>query len=216
MGWFFGSNDSSSTSGSAPSSSIEPPKQEFSLGFDPATVNVSSILSTPIDAAKLHPLAGLDRGLEYLNIEDEALSSMPGSHGIIPIKDWTDDLCYGTGTVYLLGLGMGGAYGLVEGLRKTPADASFKLRLNGILNAVTRRGPFLGNSAGVLTLIYNLINASIGKYRGKHDDWNSIASGAIAGAMFKCTKGPKPMLIATGLMTAAAGAWCTIKHAVFE
>lgn len=221
MGWFFGNKNSTevgdhaSSLESHPSTTVSQPKQEFSLGFDPASVDVSSILSTPIDAAKLHPLAGLDRGLEYLNIEDEALSSMPGSHGIIPIKDWTDDLCYGTGTVYLLGLGMGGAYGLAEGLRKTPADASFKLRLNGILNAVTRRGPFLGNSAGVLTLIYNLINASIGKYRGKHDDLNSLASGAIAGALFKCTKGPKPMLIASGLMTTAAGAWCAIKRALF-
>ncbi|VVT43487.1 uncharacterized protein SAPINGB_P000008 [Magnusiomyces paraingens] len=216
MGWFFGNNNNNnSNETSAQVSSIEPAKSEYSLGFDPSTVNVSSILSSPIDSTKLHPLAGLDRGLEYLNIEDDALSSLPGSQGIIPIKGWTDDLCYGTGTVYLLGLGVGGAYGLIEGLRKTPADASFKLRLNGILNAVTRRGPFLGNSAGVLTLIYNLINASIDKYRGKHDDWNSLASGAIAGAMFKCTKGPKPMLIASGLMAGAAGAWCAIKRAIF-
>lgn len=215
MGWFSSSKDTSNVESTQSTSIANEPKAELSLGFDPSTVNVSDILSTPMDASKLHPLAGLDRGLEYLNIEDETISSMPGSHGIIPIKDWTDDLCYGTGTVYLLGLGSGGLYGLAEGLRKTPADASFKLRLNSILNAVTRRGPFLGNSAGVLTLVYNLINASIGKYRGEHDDWNSLASGAIAGAVFKCTKGVKPMLIASGLMTAAAGAWCALKRAIF-
>lgn len=213
MGWFTGNN--TSTSGGASDTLVNDPKPEISLGFDPTTINVSDILSTPMDATKLHPLAGLDRGLEYLTIEDETVPVMPGAHGIIPIKDWTDDLCYGTGTMYMLGLGLGGTYGLAEGLRKAPVDASFKLRLNGILNAVTRRGPFLGNSAGVLTLVYNLINASIDKYRGEHDDLNSLASGALAGAIFKCTKGVRPMIIASGFMTAAAGVWCGLKRVIF-
>jgi len=38
---------------------------------------------------------------------------------------------------------------------------SGKLLLNNILNHVTRRGPFLGNSAGVLAMTYNIINAYI-------------------------------------------------------
>ena len=36
---------------------------------------------------------------------------------------------------------------------------SGKLILNNILNHVTRRGPYLGNSAGVLAMMYNLLNA---------------------------------------------------------
>ena len=36
---------------------------------------------------------------------------------------------------------------------------SGKLILNNILNHVTRRGPYLGNSAGVLAMTYNLLNA---------------------------------------------------------
>lgn len=36
---------------------------------------------------------------------------------------------------------------------------SGKLILNNILNHVTRRGPFLGNSAGVVAMTYNLLNA---------------------------------------------------------
>ena len=39
------------------------------------------------------------------------------------------------------------------------ARQSGKLMLNNILNHVTRRGPFLGNSAGVLAMTYNLIDA---------------------------------------------------------
>lgn len=211
MSWIFGSNKetTSSSNTSAPA--------EVSFAFDPSSAqDVSSFLSAPIDAARLHPLAGLDKGLEYLNIEDESLTSLPGAVGIIPIKDWTDDLCYGTGAVYLTGLTVGGAYGFAEGLRNAPASATAKLRLNGILNAVTRRGPFLGNSAGVLALVYNGVNSTIGYYRGEHDYMNSLAAGALSGAVFKCTKGPKPMLIASALMTTAAGAWCGLKKAVFE
>lgn len=213
MSWIFGgSNNNQQTSQPASSS---PP--EVTFAFDPASVqDVSSFLSAPIDAAKLHPLAGLDKGLEYLNIEDESLTNLPGAVGIIPIKDWTDDLCYGTGAVYLTGLSVGGAYGFAEGLRNAPPNASAKLRLNGILNAVTRRGPFLGNSAGVLALVYNGVNSTIGYYRGKHDYMNSLAAGALSGAVFKCTKGPKPMLISSLLMTSAAGVWCGLKRAFFE
>jgi hypothetical protein len=36
---------------------------------------------------------------------------------------------------------------------------SGKLILNNILNHMTRRGPYLGNSAGVLAMMYNLLNA---------------------------------------------------------
>ena len=38
---------------------------------------------------------------------------------------------------------------------------SGKLILNNILNHVTRRGPYLGNSAGVLAMMYNLLNAYV-------------------------------------------------------
>lgn len=212
MSWIFGGNSSSKQ---GQQEAVEAPKNEVTFNFDPSSVqDVNSFLN--VDATKLHPLAGLDQGLEYLNIEDESLTNLPGGHGIIPIKDWTDDLCYGTGAVYLTGLTVGGAYGLAEGLRNTPANASFRLRLNGILNAITRRGPFLGNSAGVLTLVYNGINSSIDYFRGEHDYLNSLAAGALSGAIFKSTKGPKPMMIASALMTGAAGAWCVLKRAVFE
>lgn len=37
-----------------------------------------------------------------------------------------------------------------EGMRRNLGTSSFKLRLNSVLNSVTRRGSFLGNSLGVL------------------------------------------------------------------
>jgi import inner membrane translocase subunit TIM23 len=43
---------------------------------------------------------------------------------------------------------VGGAWGLAEGLR-SPVGSNAKLRVNAVLNACTRRGPLVGNSAGV-------------------------------------------------------------------
>lgn len=202
--WLFG--------GGSNSNNQESPK-EVTFAFDPQSAQDVSSFLTPdnLDTSKLHPLAGLDQGLEYLNLEDESLTDLPGAHGVIPIKDWTDDLCYGTGAVYLSALGVGGAYGLAEGLRKTQDAASSRLRLNGVLNAITRRGPFLGNSAGVLALTYNGINSTIGYYRGQHDVFNSLGAAGLAGAVFKATQGPRPMLIASGIMMSVAGAWNVVK-----
>lgn len=42
-----------------------------------------------------------------------------------------------------------------EGVRRPLAVSNTRLRINSVLNSITRRGTFIGNSAGVLgTLIY--------------------------------------------------------------
>lgn len=179
--------------------------------FDPSSAqDVSSFLSdTAIpDPSQLHPLAGLNQeALDYLTLEDSALDELPGSRSALPSRGWSDDLCYGTGTTYLAALTTGGTWGLIEGLNKTPASAPPKLRLNGVLNSITRRGPFLGNSAGVVAMVYNCINSTLGVARGKHDSANSIVAGALSGALFKSTRGLKPMMISGGIVAGIAGAW---------
>lgn len=169
-------------------------------------------LSAFTEAAKLHPLAGLDKGVEYLDLEDDRLSDLEGAQGVIASRDWKDDLCYGTGTVYLFGLGIGGAYGLQEGLLKMPADSSPKLKLNTVLNHITKRGPFLGNTAGCLAIGYNMVDALLDHWRGKHDEINSLAAGAITGALFRLAAGVKPMAYSAAMMTGAAGAWCGLRR----
>lgn len=96
---------------------------------------------------------------------------------------------------------------MIEGLRKTPTSAPPKIRLNAVLNSMTRRGPFLGNSAGVIAMVYNGINSTIGYYRGRHDSANSIVAGALSGMLFKSSRGIRPMMISGGLVASAAGAW---------
>lgn len=179
--------------------------------FDPtAAHDVSSFLSSTAipDPSELHPLAGLNREtLDYLTLEDSALNELPGSQSALPSRGWTDDLSYGTGMTYLSALSIGGLWGLTEGLKKTPPSASPKLRLNSVLNSVTRRGPFLGNSAGVIAMVYNGVNSTLGYARGKHDAANSILAGALSGMLFKSTRGLRPMLISGGIVASAAAAW---------
>lgn len=184
--------------------------------FPSQSLNASNIQDLPsllgpnstFDPSSLHPLAGLNRDtLDYLSLEDTKLSDLPGAHSALPSRGWTDDLCYGTGVTYLAALSLGGAWGLAEGLSRSPASAPPKLRLNSILNAVTRRGPFLGNSAGVIAMVYNGFNSTIGHYRGKHDSFNSVAAGALSGMLFKSTKGLRPMVISGGMVASTAGLW---------
>lgn len=178
--------------------------------FDPSQgQGVESFLqsSTFADPAQLHPLAGLSSdNLEYLTLEDSVLSDLPGGQSVLPSRGFTDDLCYGTGVTYLAGISIGGAWGLQEGLRRSAGQAP-KLRLNSVLNAVTRRGPYLGNSAGVVAITYNIFNSLIGSLRGKHDAANSVAAGGLSGMMFKSTRGLRPMLISGGLVASVAGVW---------
>ena len=44
---------------------------------------------------------------------------------------------------------MGGLWGLSDGLRR-PEGKNIRLRLNSILNGLTRRGPFMGNTLATL------------------------------------------------------------------
>ncbi|QEU59054.1 Tim23 [Kluyveromyces lactis] len=218
MSWLFGGKKSS-TDSQENIASVEQndDKLKQTLGFDPSSIsNVSNVISVPggLSPSQLHPLAGLERGVEYMDLEEEQLSSMEGSQGLIPSRGWTDDLCYGTGAVYLVGLGLGGSYGFIEGLKNIPPNSPGKLQLNTVLNHITRRGPFLGNNAGVLALTYNLINSVIDSLRGKHDVAGSVAAGALTGAIFRSSRGLKPMGYASALMAAAAAGWCGIKSVI--
>ena len=208
------SSSTSSTSPSASSATSHPSSSSshhHSTVFDSATADqgVDSFLksSSFADPSQLHPLAGLDRDtLEYITLEDSALSDLPGSQSFIPSRGFTDDICYGTGITYLTALSLGGAWGLQEGLRKSGGQPP-KLRLNSVLNSVTRRGPFLGNSAGVIAICYNCFNSYIGYLRGKHDATNSIVAGGLSGMLFKSTRGVRPMLISGGIVATMAGVW---------
>lgn len=195
---------------STPGSSFDHSRQ--SSDYTPST---QELFSNPtFDLNRLHPLAGLGKDeLEYLDIADASPTALEGGRTALPSRGWSDDLCYGTGTTYLSGLGVGGLLGVREGLARPLGvhNPTFRLRLNAVLNQVTRRGSFMGNSAGVIALIYNIIDASIDTARGKHDIAGSIAAGGLSGALFKCTAGVRPMAISSGIMMTLAATWSAAK-----
>ena len=53
-----------------------------------------------------------------------------------------------------LGLALGGVWGVREGAKRPLAVSNTRLRINSVLNSVTRRGTFIGNSAGVIGSSY--------------------------------------------------------------
>ncbi|TGJ86102.1 hypothetical protein E0Z10_g2661 [Xylaria hypoxylon] len=185
--------------------------------FDPSEAQgVDAFLNSSAfaDPSQLHPLAGLDKEtLEYLSLEDSALTDLPGAHTAIPSRGFSDDLCYGTGITYLTAVSVGGAWGLQEGLRKSAGQPP-KLRLNSVLNSITRRGPFLGNSAGVVAITYNCTNSLIGYLRGKHDAANTIIAGGLSGMVFRSTRGVRQMMISGGVVASIAAAWAITRRVI--
>ncbi|EGD72407.1 hypothetical protein PTSG_00427 [Salpingoeca rosetta] len=100
-------------------------------------------------------------------------------------------MSYSTGVSYLAGTIGGGLYGVVEGLRH-PAATSNRLRVTTVLNAVGKRGPFLGNTLAVLSVMFHSINGGIIKARGEKDDIvNDVAAAVATGTLFRITSGPR-------------------------
>ncbi|KAI0334529.1 mitochondrial import inner membrane translocase subunit tim23 [Cubamyces sp. BRFM 1775] len=197
-----------SSSNSANSSFV---KDEFATD---APASSHDLLLGSFDPSKLHPMAGIEDKLDYLLLDDEKTSDLPGAGTAIPSRGWSDDLCYGTGTMYLSGLALGGVWGLREGARKPLAVSNARLRINSILNSVTRRGTFIGNSAGCLALVYNTFNSAIDHFRGQHDTYGSMAAGALTGVLYKSTAGVKPALAAATVISGSAGVWSWIKRKI--
>ncbi|KAF8423571.1 Tim17/Tim22/Tim23/Pmp24 family-domain-containing protein [Tirmania nivea] len=216
--------------GKSSNSHFPPPGSSFSSTTDtpypsspsapagPTAEDLSAFITAPTyDPTSLHPLADLAGDtLTYISLDDPS-TLLPGSNtGALPSRSFTDDLCYSTGTTYLLGLSTGGLWGFTEGLRKTPRSAPSKIKLNAVLNHITRRGPFLGNNAGVLALAFTCLNAGIGKLRGEVDGANGVLAGVLAGALWKSTRGPRAMAVAGGLTGMVAGLWQVVGRALRE
>jgi len=64
-------------------------------------------------------------------------------------RDIFQRLFFNTGGSFLFGFSSGGMYGCVEGLR-TAVNPSLRIRLNSVINAMSKRGSKLGNALGII------------------------------------------------------------------
>ena len=158
-----------------------------------------SILGNLLSSIKLGPTiptvsSSTRDQLEYL-FDDEYVSNGPS---------WGARVCYGTGSTYLIGLISGGLWGLADGLRNPQGNGSRRLRINCIMNACTSRGPFLGNSLGIVALLYNGLNGAIIKARNDREDMlGAVGAATLSGAIFKSTAGMKKCLVGGGMFGSA-------------
>lgn len=104
-----------------------------------------------------------------------------------------------------LGLAFGGLWGCFEGLANPDARTA-RLKLNCVLNSMTRRGPFLANNVGMVALFYNFIHGGFLKASGRSSDiYSAMGSAATAGLLFRISSGPKSALLAAAVCSAALG-----------
>lgn len=97
---------SSESSSSQPDSTSILRNAAFTTGAARAVDNAptaSDLLLGAYDPTKLHPMAAIEDKIDYLLLEDDKTSELPGSGTAIPSRGWSDDLSYGTGTMYLSG-----------------------------------------------------------------------------------------------------------------
>ncbi|PVU99602.1 hypothetical protein BB559_000560 [Furculomyces boomerangus] len=180
----------------------------------PTSISSSDLLANvDLENALIPKLTPMSSGIEYLNLEDNVNMGVSA----LPSRSWSDDLCYGAGTAYLSGLGIGGTWGFFEGNKQytklnVGKSSNFKLRLNSVLNAMTRRGPFVGNSLGVIALFYtsfysitkSLYPIDQESERNENDGLvgyfingtakYSLSAAAITGLLYRSNKGLVPAL----------------------
>lgn len=98
------------------------------------------------------------------------------------------DDCGGAFTMGAIG---GSLFQSIKGFRNAPSG--FQRRLTGSWTAIKTRGPVIGGSFAVWGCLFSTIDCSLVYLRKKEDPYNSIASGALTGAILAARKGPGSM-----------------------
>lgn len=109
-----------------------------------------------------------------------------------------DKMTYRMGLGYLAGLGVGGGFGLLEGMF-LGQRTNFKLWFNSVLNATTRRGPKAANAMGTVVMLVCTAEWVWGMVRDREDGMNLVLGAATAGAFYKSSLGLKKAALGAGV-----------------
>ncbi|XP_035229659.1 mitochondrial import inner membrane translocase subunit Tim17-B-like isoform X1 [Stegodyphus dumicola] len=99
------------------------------------------------------------------------------------------DDCGGAFTMGAIG---GAVFQSIKGFRNAPSGTT--RRLQGSLAAIKQRAPIIGGNFAVWGGLFSTIDCSLVHIRKKEDPWNSIASGALTGAVLAVRNGTGAMI----------------------
>jgi hypothetical protein len=111
-----------------------------------------------------------------------------------------------TGAMWVGGFAGGGLYGFQEGWRAA-ASQSFNVRMNSVLNQMTKRGNKAANVLGTIAFMHTgaswlCSKAEVDEYYNSR--WTTPAiAGAVTGGVYKCTATPRAAILSS--LIGAAG-----------
>jgi import inner membrane translocase subunit TIM23 len=114
-------------------------------------------------------------------------------------RDIMPRLFFNTGVFWLGGFTAGGLYGMQDGWRNAPSP-SIKIRINSILNGVSKHGSNLGNNLGVLVFLHTGLTyiadevLTLDRVSG-FEASIPLASGFVTGALFNHARGPRAAVL---------------------
>lgn len=118
-------------------------------------------------------------------------------------------MCTNSGIAYMLGVTLGGLYGLREGLARTPSSR-WKVKLNSVLNHCGRHGSGLGNMMGASAILYSLYEGvadsyELDAYTGPIQPPAPLFAGMMTGATYYMRAGPRVAALAGTIGLGAVG-----------
>ncbi|XP_068668930.1 mitochondrial import inner membrane translocase subunit TIM23-2-like [Aristolochia californica] len=149
-----------------------------------------------------HNLYHLPTSPEFL-FQEEALRQR---------RSWGENIQYYVGSGYLGGAIIGAGKGSIEGLQAAEPGETLKLRVNRVLNASGHAGRKLGNSLGIVGLIFAGLESGIIAMRDNDDSISSVIAGLGTGALYRAASGPRSAAVAGAIGGLAAGAAVAGKH----
>jgi len=112
------------------------------------------------------------------------------------------------GSSVLVGGAVGGAYGLYDGVRQTAlSEMKGRLRRTQILNHTLKSGGSVSNALGSLAVIYSSIYVLISQFHDDDDEVKSCLSGAVTGALYKSSAGPRKCAMGGAFGLGVAALW---------
>ncbi|CAF0956568.1 unnamed protein product [Didymodactylos carnosus] len=128
----------------------------------------------------------------YLNFNPQILNPN-GSKFILPEgqkerRGRLELMFFTIGGSVIAGSFMGSIAGLYRGLCETK-DLRGPVRTSSIINYVGRQGATTATAVGSIALIYSLTGTAISYGRGVDDELNTLASGTLAGLIYRSTSG---------------------------